>query len=38
MSENDYLNWEVSNHETAYNVEPHMYEGFLARLSIQSAK
>ncbi len=29
-SENDYLNWEVSNHETAYNVEPHMYEEFFS--------
>lgn len=27
VMESDYLNWEVSNHEHAYSVEPGMYDG-----------
>ena len=30
--ESDYLNWEVVNHEAAYSVEPHMYEGLFDAL------
>ena len=32
-SESDYLNWEVVNHEFAYSVEPHMYEGLFAAMT-----
>lgn len=32
IAESDYLNWEVQNHEYAYNVEPHMYESLFTAL------
>ena len=32
-TESDYLTWEVVNHESAYNVEPHMYEGLFSAMT-----
>ena len=32
--ETGYLNWEVDNHEMAYSVLPHMYDGLFAALIV----
>ena len=32
VTESEYLYWEVVNHESAYDVRPHMYEGLFSAI------